>query len=531
MILLLLSGCWPELPPCPSCRENTDRDGDRFAPADGDCDDDDPDVNPGAPETCNGIDDDCDGMIDVGALEAEPRWTDRDGDGFGTGDPVSACPDAADTASVGGDCDDTAADTNPGAEERCNDGIDNDCDGTAAGCARRGRIGLEQADGLVVSRTFQAGVGRWLAAGPDGVLTSGLLPNLAYRFASRSDWPDVVVAEDSRSATVLATTIAGSFAAYGAGWLVRDDALLDGQGQVHALPGELTGEIDAASFRVATRTGLPLEAIGRRLATTSEGAFVTSEDPSTIGWWLPHPLEGVGDIDDDGIRFDGALAPATIALGDLSGDGHADLAMGDPGLLFATGEVRVFFGPLGDGPSALRPSAVLRGDNGHRRVGGGLAILPDLSGDGIGELAIAGPDDGDNDEVWILEGPPPLDAEVAASAWLRLRGPAGAELGRAIAAVDIDLDGALDIAVTAPTEGTNVGAVYVVHGPFAGGVRQLDDDELVLVGKGAGYLTGATLAVTDADRDGFDDLIVGAPGESTLADNGGGFYVWLSRGR
>ena len=45
-----------------------DRDGDDdgFTPCDGDCDDADPAVNPGAAEACNGVDDDCDDATDEG---------------------------------------------------------------------------------------------------------------------------------------------------------------------------------------------------------------------------------------------------------------------------------------------------------------------------------------------------------------------------------------------------------------------------------------------------------------------------------
>ena len=84
--------------------ELPDDDGDGFNTCT-DCDDTDPDVNPGAPEICNnGIDDDCDGTID----EEE----DNDSDGF------SPCD---------GDCDDDNDQIYPGAPELC-DGIDNDCD-------------------------------------------------------------------------------------------------------------------------------------------------------------------------------------------------------------------------------------------------------------------------------------------------------------------------------------------------------------------------------------------------------------------
>jgi hypothetical protein len=57
----------------------SDTDGDGY-PADDDCDDSDPDVNPGATEICNGVDDNCDGQIDEGCY---PYYRDADGDGWG----------------------------------------------------------------------------------------------------------------------------------------------------------------------------------------------------------------------------------------------------------------------------------------------------------------------------------------------------------------------------------------------------------------------------------------------------------------
>ncbi len=84
-----------------------DEDGDGYSRCDGDCDETDPDINPGAIELCNGIDEDCDG-----ALPADEQDVD--------GDAVMACE---------GDCDDTELTVFPGAPELC-DGLDNDCDGT-----------------------------------------------------------------------------------------------------------------------------------------------------------------------------------------------------------------------------------------------------------------------------------------------------------------------------------------------------------------------------------------------------------------
>ena len=98
-----------------------------------DCDDTDPDVNPGATEICNGIDDDCDSLID----DADPSVTgqltwyaDFDFDTYGDPDNfVLACdePSGANFVLDNTDCDDTDPDVNPGATEICN-GIDDDCD-------------------------------------------------------------------------------------------------------------------------------------------------------------------------------------------------------------------------------------------------------------------------------------------------------------------------------------------------------------------------------------------------------------------
>src|SRR3972149_1941925 len=60
------------------CRDGAeDGDGDGF-PAARDCDDGDPDVNPDAPEICNGIDDDCSGDGPGTGID-EPFDDDRDG--------------------------------------------------------------------------------------------------------------------------------------------------------------------------------------------------------------------------------------------------------------------------------------------------------------------------------------------------------------------------------------------------------------------------------------------------------------------
>ncbi len=92
-----------------------------------DCDDGNMAINPDAVETCNGMDDNCDGQIDEGVLST--FFLDADNDGFGdASNAVTDCTTPAGYVGNGQDCDDTNSAVNPDATETCN-GMDDNCDG------------------------------------------------------------------------------------------------------------------------------------------------------------------------------------------------------------------------------------------------------------------------------------------------------------------------------------------------------------------------------------------------------------------
>ncbi len=92
-----------------------------------DCNDSDSTSYPGNTETCDGVDNNCDGIVDEGVINT--YYADTDNDGYGDANNTSiACSAPTGYVTDNTDCDDSDSNNYPGNTEAC-DGLDNNCDG------------------------------------------------------------------------------------------------------------------------------------------------------------------------------------------------------------------------------------------------------------------------------------------------------------------------------------------------------------------------------------------------------------------
>ncbi len=209
-----------------------------------------------------------------------------------------------------------------------------------------------------------------------------------------------------------------------------------------------------------------------------------------------------------------------FAGGDVDGDGVADLVVGAHG---PSGGAYVLLGPLTDGTprdADISISAVP-----GWQVGSSVAFVGDLDGEGRADIAVGVPAVGGGD-AWVFAAPIPgalgrsdafsiFSGVVASQAGVRI-GPAG----------DQDGDGRDDWLVGAwldPTGGAQGGAIYILRGEA--GTLTVDDAIASRFGattEWAGY--GASCA-GDVDGDGIFDIVVGADGNDLAGEDAGAAYV------
>lgn len=421
--------------------------------------------------------------------DTDPAGADADGDGVTTPE----------------DCDDSNASVYPGATELCDNGLDDDCDGSPGRCGLSGSVELSGSVRLDGRTGDGAAFG--LASGQD-VNGDGQWDLLLSAPYSRVGAGDVYLSLAPTAGGILPEV--ASLQLYG-------ETHGNGNGDNLGLGLAMVGDVDG--------DGVSDLLIGAPHREETGRAWLIPSD--AVGWHAPSEIatatwtgEGADDL----------VGQAVAALGDASGDGLADVAIAAPGLDGVEpdgGMIAIFHGPVSGG-SLLEADAALYG--GTETLGLNVAGGFDWNGDGLGDVAggIAG---NLNDAVAVFAGPFSGPRQIHdADALLVSENQQDAPYTAMSGAGDVDGDGLEDLMLGAsnwePPSMSNVGTAYLVLGGTEGNLdlflahaRLQGEREATAVGSGVA-------SAGDLDGDGFGDVLVGSNGDDTWGFGAGMVYLF-----
>ena len=564
--------------------DGVDADGDGFAPCD-DCDDGNPDTWPGAPEICDGEDNDCSGGFPIHGPDGE--W-DNDGDGFS--DCEGDCGDFDDTVHPGaidncdgedtdcdgivdnlgdsdgdgwcaGDCDDGDPARHPGQWETV-DGVDSDCDGTDF-------TGLDQEAWAIVDGAQDVLAGSSLAGGGD--IDGDIFPDILVGAPASGTSP----ATQARACLFRGVDLQASTSSP-LSLLTDPWACLGG---THPAWGGVRAGASVAFLPDVDGDGLDEVAWGspdiRNSLNYAQGAVYVEFSADLVpGGWPDHGAANVeignvvgmdfgetlatGDVDGDGlgdllvggnwdsgaflflgstlqaggsfmstdadVHFTGPwdqYAPVKVDMDDFDDDGFSDIAFGH----WNTGSTWLFYGyQLEQTPTWDMADAHLTMTGG----GSSVAFVPDMDGDGLGELAVGGMGSGIGGTVWLISSDQLLTMGTLApgDAWARIESTTSwAYFGTDVASADdLDGDGLGDLLVGAwQLPGGSDGGAWAFLGSTlaAGGAFADTDGDFAFAAADTDYHRVAPAG--DLNADGAPDLLVANP-EWEWDDRG---RVWL----
>ena len=251
-------------------------------------------------------------------------------------------------------------------------------------------------------------------------------------------------------------------------------------------------------------------------------------------WTTTPPVSSMVLVEPSGADAD-YFGEAIGAAGDVNGDGYPDIVIGAycaPSLngQCGTGLVYVYQG----GPTGLAsmPTAALKRAAGAPGdfYGRAVASAGDVDSDGYSDVVIgAALANGTAGAAYVHRGGP---SGLEINPTWTLPGPGGANgaFGVALAAGDFNGDGYSDLVVGAQQENSFAGAAYVyLGGPshgFTVGQQPANGTRIAPPSATAGQNFGISVASAgDVNGDGYDDLIIGAPGPS--ASTSGRAYLYL----
>jgi hypothetical protein len=568
----------------PSEADSGDNDGDGFSPEEGDCDDEDPEINPAAIEVCNGVDDNCNNFTDDADpsldLSTTTAWyPDNDGDAFGQVEPAAyRCAGLQDEASLSGDCDDGNPAINPGADEYC-DGLDTNCNDIADDEAVDAPPWFPDADGdgygdpsLMVAECHRP-PGTYLDNGEDcDDSDASISPAAVERCNGWDDDCDgdideigasdgsVVYADldgDGHGDPGAATLACGPTDGYEALGDDCDDADADVHPEqteraADGLDNDCNGEIDTIDMGDAGA-----KVIGD--ATTSSDYYLG------YSWSSSVDVDGDGDDDlalgsyygsygridlvDGSISGSVSVATATASLigsaagvgvgskafsdgADADGDGFEDVAVGST--LFDHSEIYLQFGPFSGVESLSEDYAALLFEE-----FGLSASLADVDGDTLADVVVGAwadclPGGTRPGGVFVFASPPSQNSSLADAEWQWCGPHDNGVAGNAVEPLDYNGDGISDLVIGAYEDGfagSHAGAVYLVPGGVPQGNYSLADADDVYyseaaTGGGANANLGRSVANGgDTNGDGLDDAVVGSPGDSEGGGSAGAAWI------
>lgn len=202
----------------------------------------------------------------------------------------------------------------------------------------------------------------------------------------------------------------------------------------------------------------------------------------------------------------GYFGEAVSNAGDVNCDKYDDVIVGAPSLGSGRGTAYIFHGSATGVSSTAARS--INGVTAGNYFGFALASLGDVTGDGCGEIAIGAYNNSSGKgAVYIYHG---SSSGIGSSASTTLAGTSsGGEFGWSVdGAGDVNGDGYNDLVVGADYIGAGNGAAYVYYGGPSG---ISSTSVTSLAGSGAGYFGWSVAGVGDVNGDGYDDIAVGAP--------------------
>ena len=225
----------------------------------------------------------------------------------------------------------------------------------------------------------------------------------------------------------------------------------------------------------------------------------------------------------NGPAANSAFGGAVAGGGDINGDGYDDVVVGAYGYSSNAGRVLVY---LGSTSGLVTTAATTLNGAASSYFGRSVASLGDVNGDGYDDIAVGAYRASNVGQVTVYHG---SASGLTSTASTTLTGPStNAQFGYSIdRAGDVNDDGYADLVVGAYGANSYVGQVTLYHGSAGsgsgGGIRTTAAS--TLNGTSSGDYFGATVSgAGDVDLDGYDDVLVGAYGASSLT---GAAYVYL----